>query len=328
MADDSAQRTSLAAFKFRWLRSVAQLAVRQAVPPSVGIVAIMIVELIDPKTWTIEASMQYLAEAVGMTPRGLRKIISALVKDKHLVVDVGRGRGVKNSFMPILPDAVDQQKIGTPVHILRSEKPERSFPKSGTVVPVFDSEKPERSFPKTGTSVPPIHNIPFSLPYSPKAPITNDEEVLLGFDQFEAVFPISPIDSRRAAQRAWNGLSEEDKRHAIEAAPHFVAEVRRVERKLCAPATFLRERRWEEFALKRDSAAPRDRRSEFWIARGTAEYSAWITRARAQKRTIPEHQSSADGSFGFWRRTKFPPGHQAHDEVDCGSGIDAGARQP
>lgn len=309
MADDSAQRTSLAAFKFRWLRSVAQLAVRQAVPPSVGIIAIMIAELIDPKTWTIEASMQDLAEAVGMTPRGLRKIISALVKDKHLVVDVGRGRGVKNSFMPVLPDAVDQQKIGTPVPILRSEKAERSFP-------------------KTGTSVPPIHNIPFSLPYSPKAPIANDEEALLGFDQFKAVFPISPIDSRRAAQRAWNGLSEEDKRQAIEAAPHFVAEVRRVERKLCAPATFLRERRWEGFALKRDSAAPRDRRSEFWIARGTAEYSAWITRARAQKRTIPERQSSADGSFGFWRRTKFPPGHQAPDEVDCGSGIDAGARLP
>jgi hypothetical protein len=56
--------------------------------------------------------------------------------------------------------------------------------------------------------------------------------------------------------------------------------------------------------------------NEFWVARGSLEYEAWIAHARSEGRTIPEYESAVMHTTGFWRRSKFPPGHAQESRHD------------
>ncbi len=65
-----------------------------------------------------------------------------------------------------------------------------------------------------------------------------------------------------------------------------------------------------QFAMKRKVTQPAARK-EIWVARGSPEYEAWTAKARADGQSIPEYRSAIMGTVGFWRRSKFPPGHAA-----------------
>lgn len=282
--DASAQWTSFAAFKFRWLETVAS---DRGLPMSAGTVAIQISKTLDRRTCAMSRPMAALANDVRMTERGLRKVVAALAERGLLRVEIGKGRGAANVFRPAFPEGKREAESGTPV-------------------PAFDGEKPELQFRETGTGVPPIHYSPFSIPITPISPPRDAASSPLAFEGFVAVYPFSPTDSRVAAQRSWNWLSEEERRLAIEIAPVYLAQCRREERKHCGPTNYLRQKRWEGLAMLRKSNGGWAPERREWIEEGTPGYAEWRAWSAAKGRTIPEYER-ARRKKGFWRQTRFPP---------------------
>lgn len=282
--DAPAQWTSFAAFKFRWLETVAS---DRGLPMSAGTVAIQISKTLDRRTCSMSRPMAALANDVGMTERGLRKVVAALAERGLLLVEIGKGRGAANVFWPTFPEGERDAESGTPV-------------------PAFGGEKPEPEFRETGTGVPPIHYSPFSIPITPISPPRDAASSPSAFEGFVAVYPFAPTDSLVAVQRSWNRLSEEERRLAIEIAPAYLAQCRREERKHCGPTNYLRQKRWEGLAMMRKSRIGRAPEVREWIEAGTPEYAAWRAHSAARGQTIPEY-TPAGRKPGFWRRTRWPP---------------------
>lgn len=144
--------------------------------------------------------------------------------------------------------------------------------------------------------------------YPPKpSPARGASPARRTFEEFEAISPFSPCDSRSRAESEWDRLSEKETHLAIEFARPYADEAKRCERKLCSATKYLRERRWESMAMKRKEKFTAPRGEMIWIEKGSAEYDAWWSRARSEGRTIAEHFSAIKGAIGFERKTRWPP---------------------
>jgi hypothetical protein len=90
-----------------------------------------------------------------------------------------------------------------------------------------------------------------------------------GWDEFQRVWPVKGDLTK--ARPAFERLSEEDRKAAIEFTPRYRAEAREFDRTLCSARTFLGERKWAEASTP--STKPRGDKMLIWP--GQPAWDAW-----------------------------------------------------
>ena len=202
--------------KTNWLECVAADA---SLPPNATRIAVMIAMHANRTTGTARVGIDLLSKEIGVTERGARKLIGALVERRHLVIATPGGGAQRTNeyrivlptgYQPLLSRVASWRRDGIPIH----------GPKPGTCVQGFGDKNPEQAFRKPGTCV---QGNPTNNPLPPIIPQNaNDDDANFEWSAFEAVWQFNADDRRSAASRAFGGLSGPDRRLAIERAPAYL----------------------------------------------------------------------------------------------------------
>lgn len=230
MADEFAR------LKFDWIECVASDA---ALPANVSRLAIMICMHLNRKTISSRVGLDLLAMELGMSKRGVQKLVEALEKRGHVDVSRGGGGHAVSEYRPKLP-------IGyRPLLERVKEARQQSFSEASRGEQEFTSNKTgrgEQAFASNGNRGEPAFTSPDATEVNAcsergeqaftqtlnrthiplKSPKTaRDGDANFEWSAFEAAWRFNADDRRTAAKKSFEGLSGAERRLAIERAPAY-----------------------------------------------------------------------------------------------------------
>ncbi|MBM3578984.1 MAG: hypothetical protein FJX40_15380 [Alphaproteobacteria bacterium] len=329
MADEFAR------LKFDWIECVASDA---EMPANASRLAIMICMHLNRRTGSSRVGLDLLAMELGMSKRGIQKLVEALERHGHIEISRGGGGRAVSEYRPKLPIGyrpllerirVAREKAFTEAsrgeHAFTSnktERGERAFTSKG--------ERGERAFTSKGERGEPAFTSPDAtevngcsergeraftqtlirtlLPLkSPKD--ANDDDANFEWSAFEAVWQFEMNDRRCAAKKSFEGLSESDRRLAIERAPAYLRKCAERGSKRRHASRWLRDKGFLDAALSRPSPAAQRLASEpittergVFIRISTDQWRAW---SRADGNIPPLNTKFG---VGCYRPSEWPPG--------------------
>jgi DNA-binding transcriptional ArsR family regulator len=132
------------------------------------------------------------------------------------------------------------------------------------------------------------------------------------FETFWSAWKPGKLESRKAAEQAWNMLSGADRAAALAAARPYAAEVERERSRRCHARTFLADRIFANFEGEAESLPvirPGTPQWEAWAAHEAAGGGRWTARfARGQPITVPTEWPPSYAPSGPPARTAHPRG--------------------
>lgn len=267
--------------RHRWMVQVARDP--DLTPTGSRVTAILAFMYMNRREGCAWPSMPTLAATLGTSENAVRRALRALVDRGHLRIDSGGGRSASNRYHPIVKAEEPPQERGG----LEREKPSQdrkgNGPKPYRERGGVDGGNPANAEQKTPTPAAPepIEREPIEyeggiLPLSQWKVQARDATDLFG--RFWSQYPRHV--AKPAARRAWDqAIKEGHDPNVIMAGVHRYAAERdgQEERYTAYPATWLRNRRWEDDPTPPPSSASPERRPGSTAARTSPlEDASWM----------------------------------------------------
>lgn len=122
-----------------------------------------------------------------------------------------------------------------------------------------------------------------------------------GFSIFREGWPSDHVLSLVACEKMFASLNETDQQAAVRGMPLYLADCRKVVRKVCDLATYFRERRWDR--LVSVSQTP----TYFHVTRGTPQAMRWRQWLVENEPHRLKHFDAAMAGQGYTMKSEWPP---------------------